>query len=65
MSDTAPIPAIQSAYLNIGTAISDCQWARLRWEDEEWEDCVTWISNAIAQLESARAKIQKHIKEPK
>ncbi len=54
------IPAIQSAVLNIGTAMSDCESARDAWIGEKWNDATMWISNAIAQLESARAKICAH-----
>jgi hypothetical protein len=54
------IPEIQSAVLNIGTASNDCASAREAWIDENWNDATMWISNAIAQLESARAKIYAH-----
>jgi hypothetical protein len=56
----SPIPAIQSAVLNIGTAASDCGSARDAWIESNWDDSVMWINNAIAQLESARAKIEAH-----
>jgi len=56
----SPIPAIESAILNIGTAVNDCEWAKSKWIDGEWNDCTMWISNAISQLESARAKIYAH-----
>ena len=56
----SPIPAIQSAVLNIGTAASDCVSARDAWIEANWDDSVLWINNAIAQLESARAKIEAH-----
>lgn len=59
----SPIPAIESSFLNIGTAVNDCKWAKSKWIDGEWNDCVMWISNAIAQLESARSKIQVHQQE--
>jgi len=49
--------------LNIGTAVNDCEWAKSKWIDGEWDDCVMWINNAISQLESARSKIQAHQKE--
>ena len=55
------VPAIQSAVLNIGTAASDCGSARNAWIDANWDDAVMWIDCAIAQLESARAKIKSHI----
>ena len=57
----SPIPAIQSAVLNIGTAASDCTSASDAWIDANWDDAVMWINNAISQLESARAKIQSHV----
>jgi len=50
-----PIPAIQSAVLNIGTAMHDCESAREAWIKSNWSDATMWISNAIAQLESAKA----------
>jgi hypothetical protein len=56
----SPIPPIESAILNIGTAVNDCEWAKSKWIDGEWNDCTMWISNAIAQLESARSKIYAH-----
>lgn len=56
----SPIPAIQSAVLNIGTAASDCGSARDAWIESNWADAVMWINNAISQLESARAKIEAH-----
>ena len=61
--DTAPdnqTPPIISAFLNIGTAIGDCESARAAWVDDNWNDCLMWINNAIAQLESARSKISAH-----
>lgn len=57
-----PISAIDSAFLNIGTALNDCLLAREAWGDKDWDDAVMWINNAIAQLESARAKIIDHEK---
>jgi hypothetical protein len=62
-SACSPIPAIESSVLNIGTAVNDCEWAKSKWIDGEWDDCVMWINNAINQLESARSKIQAHQKE--
>ncbi len=60
-SDCSQVPAIESAVLNIGNATSDCRLARDAWNDEDWDDAVMWINCAIAQLESARAKIQSHV----
>jgi hypothetical protein len=60
-SDCSQVPAIESAVLNIGTAASDCGSARDAWIDANWNDAVMWINCAIAQLESARAKIQSHV----
>lgn len=54
------IPAIQSSVLNIGTAMSDCESAREAWIEGNWNDATMWISNAISQLESAKAKIYAH-----
>ena len=59
LADSA-IPAIQSAVLNIGTAMSDCESARDAWIEANWNDATIWISNAISQLESAKAKIYAH-----
>jgi hypothetical protein len=59
-SDCSQVPAIESAVLNIGTAASDCGSARNAWIDANWNDAVMWINCAIAQLESARAKIEAH-----
>lgn len=59
MSDLS-IPAIDSAVLNMSGAESDLRWAKAKWVKEEWIDCILWINQAIAQLESARAKIQAH-----
>ena len=56
----SPIPPIESAILNIGTAVNDCEWAKSKWIDGEWNDCTMWISNAITQLEAARSKIYAH-----
>jgi hypothetical protein len=56
------IPAIKSAYMNIETARGDCVSARVCWVVRDWDDSVMWINNAIAQLESARAKIEAHKK---
>lgn len=58
------IPAIQSAALNIGTAARDADNALECWDEEKWTDAVVWIDNAIAQLESARAKISAHASLP-
>lgn len=54
------IPSIQSAVLNIGTAMSDCESAREAWIEANWNDATMWISNAIEQLQSARSKIYRH-----
>lgn len=62
-SDGSSIPAIESSVLNIGTAVNDCELAKSKWIDGEWNDCLMWINNAIAQLESARSKIQAHQQE--
>ena len=51
------ITELQSAVLNIGTAMSDCESARDAWFEGNWNDVTMWIRNAIAQLESAKAKI--------
>jgi hypothetical protein len=58
--NTDSIPAIESAILNICTACDDCDYAERAWFNDNWNDCVMWINNAIAQLESARAKIKAH-----
>jgi hypothetical protein len=43
-----------------GTSIKDCESAIDEWIDKNWNNTTMHISNAIAQLESARAKIYKH-----
>ena len=58
--NTDSIQAIDSAILNLGTAIGDCESARTAWVYDNWDDCIMWTNNAIAQLESARAKIKAH-----
>jgi hypothetical protein len=57
MSDA--IPEIQSAYLNMGTAVRDIESAKGKWESDNWDDAIMWIGFAIEQLESARAKIER------
>jgi len=56
------IPEIESAYLNIRTAGRDCESASNAWMKDNWNDAAMWILNAIAQLESAKAKIERHQK---
>lgn len=61
MSD--PIPGIQSAFLNLEQSeiyIDNAIYSFLLGENKE--AVVWWINNAIAQLESARAKIEKETK---
>lgn len=60
-SPCSHIPAIESAYLNLGTALNDIEMARVKWEDDDMADAAMWIGNAIAQLESAKAKVEKYI----
>lgn len=55
-----PIPAIQSAYLNLKTAIADSESAMCEWEVCQWPSAVMWIENAQSQLASAKAKIEAH-----
>lgn len=52
-----PIPAIESAALNIETAASDIGLARDACDEEHWTEAVVWIANAISQLTSAKRKI--------
>ena len=59
MTDSS-IPPLQSSILNIGTAVNACEWAKSKWINGDWNDCVMWINDAIAQLESAKSKIEKH-----
>ena len=58
-----PIPDIQSAYLNIRQAMSDAEYATEKFLLGERKEAVVWITAAIAQLESARAKIEKETKQ--
>jgi len=55
-----PIPQIQSAYLNISTAIADAKSAIDAWEQEKWADAVMSIDLALEQLSSAKYKIENH-----
>jgi len=59
-NEVAPIEPIQSAYLNMSTAIADIQTALMEWESEHWNKSVQWIDFAIHQLSSAKYKIQAH-----
>lgn len=64
MSNTdqpAPIPEIASAWLNLGTARSDVLMADDAWQRENWPDALMWIDEAVRQLQSARAKIERHV----
>ena len=54
-------PPILSAYLNMRTAKNDCDSAANAWERENLNDASMWITNAIAQLESAKAKISAYL----
>jgi hypothetical protein len=55
-----PIPQIESAFHNIHTAQGDCDVAKERWAEQDWQECAMWIRFAIQQLESAQAKIGAH-----
>jgi hypothetical protein len=59
-----PIPQIESAFLNIHTAQGDCDVAKERWAEQDWQECAMWIRFAIEQLESAQAKIGAHQAKP-
>jgi len=54
-----PIPEIQSAYLNLRQSQSDADYAVEKFLLGDRKEAVIWINAAIAQLESARAKIEK------
>jgi hypothetical protein len=54
------IPPIQSAYLNILTAVSDADDAKDAWGRYRWDDAIMHIDLAIEQLQSAKYKIQHH-----
>jgi hypothetical protein len=54
--ETTPIPPLQSARMNLDTAISDIRWAKDKWTD--WRECVLFIWLARESLESAEAKIR-------
>ena len=60
-SSCSQVPSIHSAAINICIATQDCESAGDNWQDENWDNAVMWINNAISQLESARAKIQSHV----
>lgn len=52
----------EDSMINISTALNDCEWAKSKWIDNDWKDCIFWISNAILQLGYARSKIALHQK---
>ena len=54
------IPPIQSAYLNILTAVSDADDAKDAWGRDRWDDAIMHIELSIEQLQSAKYKIQRH-----
>lgn len=56
------ITEIQSAYLNLEQSRSDADYATEKFLLGELKEAVVWINAAIAQLESARAKIEKETK---
>jgi hypothetical protein len=56
-----PIDPIQSAYLNMNTAIKEIQWAQTKWGGN-WIDCALHLRMAREQLESAEAKIRNNVK---
>jgi len=53
------IPAIQSAYLCIKTARSDCETAMFKYERAEWADAHMWVENAISQLQFSKYQLWK------
>lgn len=53
-------PPLVSATINIDTARSDAVSALDSLDSDDYENAVIWLNNAIAQLESARAKISAH-----
>jgi hypothetical protein len=52
-------PELHSAAMNIKTAIGDCETARL--SNSCPDDVKIWLDLAVDQLESAYAKIGRHI----
>ena len=54
--ETTPILPLQSARMNLDTAISDIRWAQDKWTD--WTECVLFIRLARESLEAAEAKIK-------
>lgn len=57
------VPPIESAYLNLGTVIRDCESAREALAEGRWDDASMWVGFARSQLESAKAKIEAYPKE--
>ena len=57
---TTQIPPLQSAFLNLNTAMNDIRWAQDKWTD--WTECVLFIRLARESLESAEAKIKANVK---
>ena len=59
MSDK-PIPEIESAYLNIDFARRQCCYMQQGWGS--FDVIMTEIKQAIEALQSAEAKVERHIK---
>lgn len=57
-----PIPAIESAYLNMSGAAKRCRAAMDAWETDAWPTCLEFIEWAIEDLEAAKGKIERHNK---
>ena len=60
-----PIPAIQSAYINLGEVQRWMEYARDDFEEGDLKECVEYITWSIDALTSAKAKIENHMKESK
>ena len=57
--ETTPILPLQSAFINLNTAMNDIQWAQDKWTD--WTECVLFIRLARQWLESAEAQIRSTV----
>ncbi len=51
---------VKAGLINISTAINDCDFAKSKWLDCEWGDCISHLNNAIISIRYAIDKIYLH-----